>query len=196
MILPKLIQLNDPRRLEISEKEVLRYLGMKEANNQIEVQMRREISSAYDNATLKASYIRVPIAVRDDEVDFGFDIVKSKSLAINLKECKEAYVFVATLGILNDRAIEKRFKIDKLSGAIFDCASTTLIESFCDYVNEYFRKENSLRPRFSPGYGDFSIEHQKSILKALDAYKNVGVTLTESLMMIPSKSVTAVVGIL
>lgn len=196
MILPKLIQLNDPRQLEISEKEVLRYLGMKEANNQIEVQMRREISSAYDNATLKASYIRVPIAVRDDEVDFGFDVVKSKSLAINLKECKEAYIFVATLGILNDRAIEKRFKIDKLSGAIFDCASTTLIESFCDYVNEYFRKENSLRPRFSPGYGDFSIEHQKSILKALDAYKNVGVTLTESLMMIPSKSVTAVVGIL
>ena len=196
MILPKLIQLNDPRRLEISEKEVLRYLGMKEANNQIEVQMRREISSAYDSATLKASYIRVPIAVRDDEVDFGFEVVKSKSLAINLKECKEAYIFVATLGNLNDRAIEKRFKIDKLSGAIFDCASTTLIESFCDYVNEYFRKENSLRPRFSPGYGDFSIEHQKSILKALDAYKNVGVILTESLMMIPSKSVTAVVGIL
>ena len=196
MILPKLLQLNNPRQLEISEKEVIRYLGMKEADSQIEAQVRKEISGVYDNATLKASYIRVPIVVKDNEVDFGFDVVKSKSLAINLKDCKEAYIFVATLGILNDRAIEKRFKMDRLSGAIFDCASTTLIESFCDYVNEYFGKENKLRPRFSPGYGDFSIEHQKSILKVLEAYKNVGVTLTESLMMIPSKTVTAVVGIL
>ncbi|MBQ7760874.1 MAG: Vitamin B12 dependent methionine synthase activation subunit [Clostridia bacterium] len=195
-MLPILIQLSDSRQLTISKKEVLRYLGVKESNDQLDDLIEKAIDSVHSTVSLKASYIRVPILVEGEEVDFGFDKVKSQSLAKNLKECKEAFVFVASLGVLNDKAIEKNFKLDRLNGAIFDCVSTTLIESFCDYINEYFGEKNVLRPRFSPGYGDFSIEHQRSILSVLDAYKNVGITLTDSLMMIPSKSVTAVVGIL
>jgi hypothetical protein len=169
---------------------------MKKSNDQIDALIENAIENVHSTVSLKASYVRVPISIKDNVVDFGFDKVESKALAKNLCECKEAFVFVATLGISNEKAIEKGFKLDKLNGTIFDCVSTTLIESFCDYVNDYFSKENKLRPRFSPGYGDFSIEHQKSILRVLDAYKNVGVTLTDGLMMIPSKSVTAIVGIL
>ena len=55
-------------------------------------------------------------------------------------------------------------------------------------------REKYLRPRFSPGYGDFSLDCQKDIIRALEAEKTVGVTLTDSLLMTPSKSVTAVIG--
>ena len=52
-----------------------------------------------------------------------------------------------------------------------------------------------LRPRFSPGYGDFSIEHQKQILQMLNAAKEIGVSSTESSMLTPTKSVTALIGL-
>ena len=52
-----------------------------------------------------------------------------------------------------------------------------------------------LRPRFSPGYGDFSIFHQKELLQMTDASKQIGLTMTDGYMLTPSKSITAVIGI-
>ena len=52
-----------------------------------------------------------------------------------------------------------------------------------------------LRPRFSPGYGDFDICYQEPIVRMLNCAKTIGLTLTDSFMMTPTKSVTAVIGI-
>ena len=49
-------------------------------------------------------------------------------------------------------------------------------------------------PRFSPGYGDFPLECQGMLLEALEAGKRIGIKLTDSLLMMPSKSVSAVMG--
>ena len=78
-------------------------------------------------------------------------------------------------------------------------ASAAAIEAYCNEENERLReaarKEGYyLRPRFSPGYGDFDLSFQRQMFEALKAQKTVGITLTESLMMLPSKSVTAVIG--
>ena len=51
-----------------------------------------------------------------------------------------------------------------------------------------------LRPRFSPGYGDFDIQYQKPLMQMLDCAKTIGLTMTDSFMMTPTKSVTAVIG--
>ena len=55
--------------------------------------------------------------------------------------------------------------------------------------------KNYLRPRFSPGYGDFSILYQKDVLRMLDAPKKIGLTMTDGYMLTPTKSVTAIIGI-
>lgn len=52
-----------------------------------------------------------------------------------------------------------------------------------------------LRPRFSPGYGDFPLDCQQRLLDSLEAGKRIGIKLTDSLLMMPSKSVTAVMGV-
>ena len=83
---------------------------------------------------------------------------------------------------------------------VFQAASVALLEEFCDEKNrelkeEYEKQGLYLRPRFSPGYGDFSLECQRQMVPALDLGKRIGVTLTDSLLMAPSKSVTAVIGI-
>ena len=74
------------------------------------------------------------------------------------------------------------------------------IEALCDAFCDKLKAEKSekglfLRPRFSAGYGDLSIELQRDIMRALDCGRKIGVTLNESLLMSPSKSVTAIVGI-
>ena len=52
-----------------------------------------------------------------------------------------------------------------------------------------------LRPRFSPGYGDLPLELQKDVFRVLDCPRKIGLSLNESLLMSPSKSVTAIIGI-
>ena len=52
-----------------------------------------------------------------------------------------------------------------------------------------------LRPRFSPGYGDLPLALQADVFWALDCTSKIGVSLSESLIMSPQKSVTAIIGI-
>ncbi|MBP3731219.1 MAG: hypothetical protein J6I40_07110, partial [Mailhella sp.] len=49
--------------------------------------------------------------------------------------------------------------------------------------------------RFSPGYGDFALEHQRDFARFLDMPRNAGISLSDTLLMTPSKSVTAVIGV-
>lgn len=49
-----------------------------------------------------------------------------------------------------------------------------------------------LRPRRSPGYGDLPLELSREIINCLDATKKIGVSITDSNLLVPSKSVTAI----
>ena len=79
-------------------------------------------------------------------------------------------------------------------------AAAAMVEAYCNELNAGWKKEYLenglyLRPRFSPGYGDFPLSAQKQILDGLEAGKRIGITLTEGYLMMPSKSVTAVIGV-
>lgn len=49
-----------------------------------------------------------------------------------------------------------------------------------------------LLPRKSPGYGDLPLALSRTILKELDAPRRIGVSITKSDLLVPSKSVTAI----
>ena len=49
-----------------------------------------------------------------------------------------------------------------------------------------------LLPRRSPGYGDLPLALSRTILAELDAPRRIGVSITESDLLVPAKSVTAV----
>lgn len=117
------------------------------------------------------------------------------SLKKNLSGCEKAYIFAATTGIEAHRLIERNSVISPLKGIVTDCVGSAAIEAFCDKINLSFDNCEFLRPRFSPGYGDMPLECQKDIVELLQTQKNIGMNLTESLMMIPVKSVTAIIGI-
>ena len=133
-------------------------------------------------------------------LDFSCFQVRSRSLAKNLQGCSEVILFAATIGEGADLLARKYGRINVAKAVVMQAAAAAMIEAFCDEENEKLRTEAAekdlyLRPRFSPGYGDFSLNHQRDFARVLEMQKTVGITLTESLLMLPSKSVTAVIGV-
>ena len=72
---------------------------------------------------------------------------------------------------------------------------STFIGSISLAILPEISNEKTTVPRFSAGYGDFSLEFQRNICDALDCQRKIGITLQESLIMLPTKSVTAIIGI-
>ena len=71
------------------------------------------------------------------------------------------------------------------------------VEKVMDELEEKAKAEaegegRKLLPRKSPGYGDLPIELSRTILNELDAPRKIGVSITESNLLVPSKSVTAI----
>ena len=115
----------------------------------------------------------------------------------NLKNTKKVILFAATIGIGIDRLIAKYSKISPSKAVVLDAIGSERIEALCDeFCEDLKRKFGNLKPRFSAGYGDLSVEKQNEIFSILKCDKNIGLTLNDSFMMSPSKSVTAFVGIL
>lgn len=137
----------------------------------------------------------------ENTLDIGGILIKSAALRRNLDGCAGVYLFAATLGAGVDRLISGLTALGRVSeAAAAQAAAAALIEDCCDEENERLRAEAAerglkLRPRFSPGYGDFSIEQQRDIARELDTPRRIGLTVTDSCMLAPMKSVTAVIGI-
>ena len=181
--------------LKIKVRDVMRYLRVRESDATMRRLLEECSECVYETAVPKAVYARVDIKIENDVVDMGFMKVESSNLAMHLAECDEAYIIAATLGVGIDRLYEKYNRILQTKAAVCDATASALIESFCDYVNNFIINGREAVMRFSPGYGDFSLSHQIDILNFLEANKKVGISLTDSLMMVPTKSVTAILGI-
>jgi hypothetical protein len=181
----------------ISEKEILRYSGCKANDSEISNLMKSCIAEVMPNLSYKACYCCLPLRIEDETCDFGAFSVKSKSLALNLKGCNKVLLFSATIGVGIDRLISKYSRISPAKALMMQAIGAERIEALCDTFCEDIAKEMNvvLKPRFSPGYGDTPLNLQKDIFKILNCSKHIGLSLNNSMLMSPSKSVTAFAGI-
>lgn len=125
--------------------------------------------------------------------------VESAALRKNLAGCEEVILFAATLGVGVDRLIARSGAGRVSDAAVYQAAGAALIEAVCDQAWEELRRAGEaegwhLRPRFSPGYGDFPLSCQRELLALLRAPETIGLTTGESMLLLPTKSVTAVMG--
>lgn len=186
-----------------NDRELLRYLGCKNGTvpdqnlTDLIAQCKQELEQAASPRVIWREY---PLSIQDHSIDMTCLQTQSKSLERNLKDCERVLLFAATLGSRVDVLLHRYNMIQMSKAVVMQAASVAMLETFCDEQNlklkeEYEEKGWYLRPRFSPGYGDFSLECQRQIAPALELNKRIGVTLTDSLLMAPSKSVTAVIGV-
>ena len=189
--------------MDIRTKEAVRYLGY--GKNEVDDKTLQEIQDSFRElerlADKKSIYRIFELSLKDEnELKIGNVEIYSRNFRTNLKDCKQVVLFAATLGAEVDRLIRKMQVVDMAKAVVMQACAATLLEEYSDELQQKIAERMQeqgkyIRPRFSPGYGDFSIQHQKDVLAMLETSKRIGVTMTDSYMLTPTKSVTAVIGI-
>ena len=185
---------------EIKRSEIFRYAGVKTPDEKLNALLSECLKETEGKLTYKVCYKTFPVTANGNEIDLSFCKTTSKDLKVNLDGATEIILFAATIGLYVDRLIAKYNLLSPVKALFFQAIGAERIESLCDafnedITNELEKKGKFTRPRFSAGYGDFGIEFQKDIFAALSVDKNIGVKLNDSLLMTPSKSVTAIIGV-
>lgn len=194
------ITLNFYTETPFDKKEICRYLGAKEPDEELMKLIDECIKECEGVSKFSVLYTVSDLSINENEIGFDTFSVQSGGLSKNLEKCEKAVIFAATTGIGIDRLISKYSVVSPAKAVILQAIGAERIESLCDTFNEEMRLKYetegySLRPRFSPGYGDLPLETQKDIFALLDCQKKLGLILNSNLLMSPSKSVTAFIGI-
>ena len=123
----------------------------------------------------------------------------SGTLARHLAGCHAAYLTCGTIGAGFDTFQRRTSVISGADALIAQAIGAALIEKLMDEIEDNICTElldgETLVSRYSPGYGDFPLDAQHTLFDLLDAPRQVGVSLTDTLLMVPSKSVSAIIGV-
>lgn len=151
----------------------------------LEVQKFAHFKAIYQEFSLKHQ----PIGIQELNV-----LLHSKDLEFYMKECQTCLVIVCTLGIQIDRQIKYYEHIDMAKAVVFDAVSSRYLEECCDEYEKTL-KLGERTFRFAPGYGDLPLELNKTLSRVLNVDKKIGVTLSQSGLFIPMKSMLGIIGI-
>lgn len=197
----------DSMAVALPTDDIFRRLGYRKGVTRLEPHEREEMERAIDDALsfIHLRGVAARLAISDKKttqtvLSTGV-VLKSRNLARMLRNSDEIMLMGATAG----QAVMDAIRDDSLHGrmtrgVILDAAASEMVDHALDWMTAFFnqdlrRKRRQLtKRRFSAGYGDFLLENQKWIYEALDLGR-LGVKLTESFILTPEKSVTAVAGI-
>ena len=127
-------------------------------------------------------------------------VLEGADISAHLRGASKVAVFACTLGAGCDRELHRLGALSPLDQTLYDCCASSLAEAGAQEVQELLGEEAAklgleARARFSPGYGDLPLTVQPALLQALDAQRRCGITLSDTYIMMPRKSVTAIFGL-
>lgn len=171
------------------KKELLRHERIKRdmilncADESIE-EAKRLVSPKIVQRAMKASFIAL----------------STKQISLYLKGATGIIILLVTIsGKLEKKASLLMANHEELKGYLFDKIGSLAVESLASCAEDHFRrayarKGKDVSARFSPGYCDWPLEEQLKISKLID-FSKAGVSLTENCMMVPKKSISAILGV-
>ena len=184
----------DKRMIEIDDRELSARLGR--VCSHTDPELFRVYESVMKEAEPRYAVKRIPIAYPGEgAVELGFYKAESVALTKTLEGATEALVVACTLGAGVDRLIAKLSKISRAEAFIYDAMASALAEAVAELMHKELSRELNLTQRFSPGYGDFSLECQSALLDFLGAPHYLGVSVGDTNLMTPMKTITAIIGI-
>lgn len=177
-------------------RQIRRYAGCPEGAQEIIDECIRELAGLQ----YRVSYREFDIHETQHNLDLGFAVTDSCDLKKALHGCSRVLLFAATVGILPDRLIARYSRSAAAKALFIQAIGTERVEALCDafckqQAQAYAAGGHCLLPRFSPGYGDLPLSMQRQVFDALNCPVQLGIALNDSLLMTPSKSVTALAGI-
>ena len=189
-------------------KEVARYLGYRRTTPpDAEVSALMQKAAGEMQAVMKAQAVFEVFPATfgqlsqtlAPEVSFADVTLHSRDLGRNLAGCKRVALLAATIGPQVDALIRRHSSLDPVYASILQATGAMFIEELVDLVNDEIKKIAAAeglktKPRYSPGFGDVTLEVQKDFFRLLPCTR-IGLTLMDTLIMAPEKSVTAFVGL-
>lgn len=188
----------------IDKSEVLRYLGINTAPPPQDILRLIDECGAELLCSVRPKYVYKICSLNYPDgiptLDCGEIALMGKTATDRLAGCTQIAILSATLGLEADTLIRRGQMSDMTRALIYDACATDLIEKVCDKaaseIVDIVKNDGlSVTDRFSPGYGDLPLDLQKSVCDVLDTSRKIGVNPTSELLLIPSKSVTAFIGI-
>lgn len=184
---------------KVKKSEVLRYLGHRgqEIGPELDEQIDRISQMCLADAEPRYYFEVFPVEP-GPEINgvrlLGEDIKK------HLAGASYCAVMAATLGFGVERAMLRLGRGSTVSEVIYNAACTALVEAVADECEAKIRAYAADRGlvtsyRYSPGYGDFPLDQQTQVLGLISAGTRLGITLTDSMLMLPRKSVSALIGL-
>ena len=188
------------RAPDFNKKEILRYAGVRGDAAELYALLQECLDEVESKLVYHICYREFAVTHYDSYLDLGFIKTESVGLKKNLYGCESIILFAATVGMEIDRLIARYATVSPTKSLLFQAIGAERIESLCDAFCREIAEEKAkigfqTRPRFSAGYGDLPLETQKEIFAVLDCPRKIGLTLNQSLLMSPSKSVTAIIGV-
>ena len=183
-------------------KEVARYLGYRRAAPpEADVAALMEKAAAEMQSVMKPQAVFEIFDLSEDnqELRFADVTLHSRDLGRNLEGCSKVALLAATIGPQVDALIRRHSSLDPVYASILQATGAMYIEELIDLVNSEIKKIAEAqglktKPRYSPGYGDVPLQVQKDFFRLLPCTR-IGLTLMDTLIMAPEKSVTAFVGL-
>ena len=170
--------------------EALRYAGVRaDESGDMRRKMAEIAAQCMKTVTPRCTYRVSEIAWVDGMPSLfsGQLVLPGRTAAVMLRSCSHAALLVCTLGATFDA---DALLLDGFGGAY--------VEAGCNAAEREIAAKlpgKYLTDRFSPGYGDLPLDVQGALLALTDAPRRLGITLNESNLMNPVKSVTAVIGL-
>ena len=190
----------------IRREVILAYLRERQdcQSEALHAMIDRAIALARSEIKVKSIYRVVECTASKDGGSVMLDghCFNSPYLAGHLQPCQKAVLLAVTLGPAADRLVRRESLSGMAPAAVMQAVLAEMTEEACDALEESIAAEvRAMYPRatfvqrYSPGYSDFSLEYQRDMFALLDITKRIGVGLTNGLLMVPTKTVTAVLGV-
>ena len=186
------------RLTEISREEALRYMGVRGKPDEA---MEADVERCEEKlrAAVRPRAIWRLFALETDGTLAGTAFhPEGEDIRKLTAGCSHAILFAATLGTETETLIRRAQGVDMADAVILDALASAAIENVCENLCADLKKELApcrLTSRFSPGYGDFPLVQQRDMCNVLNTSRTLGITLTQGGLMIPQKSVTALIGV-
>lgn len=190
----------NPPLTALDKEEVRRYAGLRPAADFPEHYLEEACADGLLHARPRAVWKIYAYAAATREI-IGEPPLRLSGDAIgaHLSSATEVAVLAVTIGSELEKAVSNYFADgDYTRGLLLDAAGTTAVEAAADAANDLIAAQAArlgftALPRFSPGYGDWPLTDQPAVVAL--AGGGIDLTVTASAMLVPRKSVTAVIGL-
>ena len=183
---------------QLSIPDILGYLGTPTLDDTLSAALQQAMDTLCAAVTPRSCWQSFPLNRADTGLTLAGLPLAGSDIQAHLQGCTQAVVMAVTLSDAVDRLIRTAQAQDMTQAVLLDAVAADAVEQVCESVVQEIRTRFPncyLTERFSAGYGDFPLEMQPDLLRLLDAGKRIGLTVTQSGMLVPMKSVTALIGL-